>query len=364
MEVSAPARAPHTPPVPEPLPDTAESRPRRVLHSLRRSTPGGSTYADLVQAAPPPGWEQDFFTWGRALLGRYDVLHVHWPEQLVRDSRRPWLRWVRRRLLDLLLLRLRLRGVPVVWTAHNPAPHEQGSAAERRSLLRFSRRIATTIHLTAAGRGPGEPHVEVPHSHYREHFARVTTPAARATEQVPGRVLYFGIIRPYKGVESLLAAFSGLDAPGAGLRVVGHPHPGQAEVVRAACDRDHRISAVLRYVHDEELVREVRAAQLVVLPYRGQMHNSGTLLAALSLDRPVLVPRSATNTTLSERVGPGWVLEYDGDIDPQTLADALERTTVPAASAPRLTEHSPQRVAQQHRDAYEAALRATRRATA
>ena len=362
--MSAPAPAALTSPAPEVSPAPAADRPRRVLHSLRRSTPGGSTYADLVEAAPPPGWEQDFFTWGRALLGRYDVFHVHWPEQLVRDSRRPWLRWVRRRMLDLLLLRLRLRGVPVVWTAHNPAPHEQGTAAERRSLLRFSRRVATTVHLTAAGRGAGESHVEVPHSHYREHFARVTTPAARATEQVPGRVLYFGIIRPYKGVEALLQAFSDLDDPGAGLRVVGHPHPGQAEVVHAACDRDDRVSAVLRYVDDEELVREVRAAQLVVLPYRGQMHNSGTLLAALSLDRPVLVPRSATNTTLSERVGPGWVLEYDGDIDPQTLADALERTTVPAASAPLLAAHSPRRVAAQHRDAYERAVRAARRTTA
>lgn len=362
MSTTAPAA--QTPPAPEATPAATADRPRRVLHSLRRSTSGGSTYADLVEAAPPPGWEQDLFTWGRALLGRYDVLHVHWPEQLVRDSRRPWLRWVRRRMLDLLLLRLRLRGVPVVWTAHNPAPHEQGSAAERRSLLRFSRRVTTTVHLTAASRGPGEAHVEVPHSHYRQHFARVTTTAARGTEQVPGRVLYFGIIRPYKGVEALLSAFSALDDPDAGLRVVGHPHPGQAEVVHAACDRDPRISAVLRYVDDEELVREVRAAQLVVLPYRGQMHNSGTLLAALSLDRPVLVPRSATNTTLSQRVGPGWVLEYDGDIDPQTLADALERTTVPAASAPHLAAHDPQCVAQQHRDAYESALRAARRTTA
>ncbi|WP_432520419.1 glycosyltransferase [Kineococcus sp. SYSU DK006] len=331
-------------------------RELRVLHTLRRSTRGGSTYADLVESAVPPGCRQEFFSWRRALLGRYDVLHAHWPEQLVRDSRHPWLRVVRRRLLDLLLLRLAVRGVPLVWTAHNLAPHEAGTPAERRSLARFSRHVDLTVKLTSASPvSTGRRQLTIAHSHYRAHYDRVLGGPVVAAA-VPGRLLHFGIIRPYKGVDVLLDCFRRVADPSASLRVVGHPHAGQGELVEAACAADSRISALLRYVDDAELAAEITAAQLVVLPYRGTMHNSGTLLAALSLGRPVLVPRSPTNSAISRRVGAGWVLEYDGELDEHVLADALARSAVPPADAPDLSEHEPAVVAAQHRAAYDTAL--------
>ncbi|WP_345711028.1 glycosyltransferase [Kineococcus glutinatus] len=332
-----------------------------MLHTLRCNGKNGSTYADLVESTAPPGCRQEFFSWSRALLGRYDVLHAHWPEHLVRDSQRPWLRVVRRWLLDLLLLRLAVQGIPLVWTAHNLAPHEQGTPAEQRSLERFIRQIDMVIKLTPASPVQfGRRQVTIAHSHYRELYGKVLDRGVVAAP-VSGRLLYFGIIRPYKGVDVLLASFGRTADPSISLRVVGHPHPGQADVVQEACAADPRISAVLRYVDDAELVAEIVAAQLVVLPYRGMMHNSGTLLAALSLHRPVLVPRSPTNSAISQRVGPGWVLEYDGELDEHVLADALARTARPPVDPPDLTEHAPGLVAAQHRLAYEEALAERRR---
>jgi hypothetical protein len=117
-----------------------------VLHSLR--PPDGTTkYVDHMVGGAPPGVAVRFFSWTAALVARYDVLHVHWPELLIRDSRRPWMRVVKRRLLDLLLLRLWLQRIPLVWTAHNLEPHEAVTAAERRSLDRFSRRVDVAIRL-------------------------------------------------------------------------------------------------------------------------------------------------------------------------------------------------------------------------
>lgn len=69
-----------------------------------------------------------------------------------------------------------------------------------------------------------------------------------------------------------------------------------------------------RYVDDPTLAREVSSAELVVLPYR-DMHNSGTLLLALSLARPVLVPRTPNNVAVAAEVGPGWIFMYDGELD-------------------------------------------------
>ena len=318
--------------------------PLVVLHGLR--PPDGSTkYVDVVVEATPPATRLRFFSWAAALLGGYDVLHLHWPEQLVRDSRRPWRRVVKRRLVDLLLVRLALTRTPLVRTAHNPAPHEDGPRAEQRSLRRLERRVDLVIRLSPVGPVPPCSTDVIRHGHYRHLLGSHPRPPSE-----PGRLLHFGILRPYKGVGALLDAFGGTVGPAgpdAGgradvtLRVVGHPHPGQDEVVRAACARDRRITATLRHVDDAELVAEISAAQLVVLPYLGEMHNSGALLAALSLDRPVLVPRSATNTALAEEVGPGWVHQYDGPMTARVLSEALAATASPPGAPPRLLARDP-----------------------
>ncbi len=331
-----------------------------VLHSLRPPR-AASGYVDLVLEAAPEGATLRFFSWRLALAGRYDVLHVHWPELLVRDSARPWLQVVKRRLLDLLLLRLRLTRTPLVWTAHNLSPHEAGSLAEERSLERLTGQVSVVVRLdTADARAPATPGLAddaetfpIAHGHYRELYGHHPR---RASE--PGRLLHFGIIRPYKGVPALLEAFAdlagtpGRGAPDVHLSVVGHPHPGQGEVVERAAAADPRVSATLAYVGDDVLVDEICRAQLVVLPYLGGMHNSGALLAALSLDRPVLVPRSPTNTAMADEVGPGWVLQYDGDLDASVLAVALDATAQRPAQRPRLDARSGSAQRARYRAAY------------
>ncbi len=338
-----------------------------VLHSLRR--PRAATgYVDLVLEAAPVSAVLRWFSWRRALVGRYDVLHVHWPELLVRDSARPWLQAVKRRLLALLLLRVRLTRTPLVWTAHNLAPHEDGPAAEQRSLEHLTRQVDVIVRLDTAeedvmaGLATADD-VEtftIPHGHYRELYA---PHGARASE--PGRLLHFGIIRAYKGVPALIEAFTdlagpartaGAAAPDVHLSVVGHPHPGQGEVVERAAAADPRITATLAYVDDDVLVDEIRRAQLVVLPYLGGMHNSGALLAALSLDRPVLVPRSPTNSALADEVGPGWVLQYDGDISAAVLAQALSASARPPEQRPHLDARGAPAQRARYREAYDRAL--------
>lgn len=91
-----------------------------------------------------------------------------------------------------------------------------------------------------------------------------------------------------------------------------------------------------RFLDDEELVHAMTDAELIVLPYR-HMHNSGTALAALSVDRPVLVPDNEVNRALAAEVGSGWVLLFDGALTAETLSNALgsaaSRTTRPDLSA-------------------------------
>jgi beta-1,4-mannosyltransferase len=298
-----------------------------VLQSL--SPPDGTTrYVNQVVGGAPDAVTMRFFSWRTALLGRYDVFHVHWPELLIRAPR-PAKARLRRGALYALLLRARLQRIPIVRTAHNLSPHEAGHDAETRALDALDARTTLVIRLNPTT--PVEPEsraVTILHGHYRDRFSGMPQP-----ESEPGRILYFGLIRPYKGVETLLQVFRALPDPHLTLRIVGRPSSGLGEIIATEAAQDARISSVLRFVSDDELVVEVGRAELVVLPYR-EMHNSGVLLVTLSLDRPVLVPSTPSNRALADEVGPDWIYLYDGELTPEILQDSLERMRA-AGARPR-----------------------------
>ena len=269
------------------------------------------------------------FSWQTALFGSYDVFHVHWPEILVTGGSS--LKSFGRQVLTVaLLVRLRMTGVPIVRTAHNPAPHSGVSRLAARVLAAVDAQTALWIHLndeTAVGRD--RTSVVILHGHYRTWFAR-SLKSHESTPVVPGRLAFVGLIRPYKGVESLVEVFSSLARGGsAGVRptlhVAGSPRTAQiARRLEYLASLDERVSLDLRYLDDRELVDAISAAELVVLPYR-DMQNSGSALAALSLNRPVLVPANEVNRRLSEEVGPGWVYEFEHPLTVETLECTLAR---------------------------------------
>jgi glycosyltransferase involved in cell wall biosynthesis len=297
-------------------------RPLRVLQSFPEPRPTTNPYLVMLRQAldEVPGLQVETFTWRRALAGRYDVLHVHWPEILV--SGRGRLRTAARQVLfAVLLLRLRLGRTAVVRTVHNLRPHQERSGVAAWLLRRAERR--TTAHVRLNDRTPateGVPGVTVAHGHYRGWFERHPHRDPR-----PGSLVFAGLIRPYKNVPGLVAAFSAAaaDDPGLTLHVAGAPGSVEtAAEVRDATGDDDRIRLTLRHLDDAELVAAVTEAELVVLPYR-DMHNSGAALLALSLDRPLLVPDNAVTAELAAEVGPGWVHRYDGELTAETLRRAL-----------------------------------------
>ncbi|MBC7518021.1 MAG: GDP-mannose--glycolipid 4-beta-D-mannosyltransferase [Microbacteriaceae bacterium] len=355
-----------TPPGTDPLPSRP---PLTVLHSL--SAPNGTTrYIDQVVGGAPAELTVRFFSWRGALLGRYDLLHLHWPEFVVRDPSAAKA-LLRRGALRVVLVRCRMLRVPVIRTVHNLRPHEAGRPAEDRILASVDRCTAVFIRLNpttpipsgAVSSGAVSNRtvsngtvLTIAHGHYRDRFAELHCPAT-----LPGRLLYFGLIRPYKGVEDLLAVFHHITDPDLQLRIVGRPSYGLGPVVEAALLEDDRMSACLRFVSDAELVTEVGLAELVVLPYR-EMHNSGSVLVALSLNRPVLVPDSAANQALAAEVGEGWVYTYSGELNPAILEAAVHKLrSDPRSAQPELSGRDWSTIGEATYRAYLAARAALRR---
>ena len=116
--------------------------------------------------------------------------------------------------------------------------------------------------------------------------------AMRGTDDSPFRLLYFGVVRPFKGVEDLVTAFSCLpreEAVRFRMRIVGETWEGWTTPAEAIAQSSHSdlIERVDRYVTDAEVATFFGQADAVVLPYH-RSSSSGPLHIAMSAGLPVV----------------------------------------------------------------------------
>lgn len=327
-------------------------RPLRVLESVSELKPTTNPYiTQLIEALRRrDDTEVALFDFRTAVFGRYDAFHVHWPE-VTFGGAKPAGRVMRRLLTEVLMLRLALTRTPIVRTWHNTERPEGLSRWDYRLLDLFDRRTRGVIRLNdVTAPSLDVPIHTVPLGHYRVWFD-----AFPASPAVSGRVAYVGLIRRYKGVEALIEAFRSVSTPGATLAVSGRPSNAElAATLRELAEPDDRVALRLEFLDDADFVTEVTSASLVVLPFV-HMHNSSTVLAALSLERPVLVPDNEVNRRLSAEVGEGWIHTYEGELDAADIERAL---TAPAPlSPPQFVSRDWGDSARLHVDAFRAAAR-------
>jgi glycosyltransferase involved in cell wall biosynthesis len=188
----------------------------------------------------------------------------------------------------------------VIFICHNVLPHEAGGLD----------RLGTRLGL---GQGDGfiahsPEQVEqllaifpratvrcVPHPTYAVFGTdRWTKEAARqelALNPEDRLLLFFGFVRPYKGLHHLLAAMPAiLQQMEVTLLVVGEFWRGRAKTESqiAQLGLGGQVKLIDQYVPNEEIELFFAAADLVVLPYESAT-GSGILQIAMGLERPAVV---------------------------------------------------------------------------
>lgn len=231
----------------------------------------------------------------------------------------------------------RMRGIAVTFLCHNVVDHE--SSAWKRILasrvLKYgSRFIVPSVAEAERLRcllGDGSVSVH-PHPVYR-HLPPAESSVARRAER---EFLFFGVIRPYKGLDVLLEALGRVsDSVDWWLTVAGEPWEDLGPRKRRAesLGIGHRIQWIERYVSDAEAAALFERSDVVVLPYRSAT-GCGVLALALGEARPVI---ASDLPGLREQVLPGktgWLVEPE---NPAALASALveadsERTSTMRSS--------------------------------
>jgi glycosyltransferase involved in cell wall biosynthesis len=144
-------------------------------------------------------------------------------------------------------------------------------------------------------------------------------------------VLAFGLIRPYKGTDVLLEAFSRVKR--GELWIVGMPRMPMDEL-RALADRaPGRVRFVDRFIADAEIPAFMRRADLVVLPYRN-IEQSGVLYTALAFGRPLVLSSVGGFTEIGERGAARLVPPEDPDALGEAITELIaDRDTAAALAA-------------------------------
>jgi glycosyltransferase involved in cell wall biosynthesis len=143
-------------------------------------------------------------------------------------------------------------------------------------------------------------------------------------------ILFFGLLRPYKGLDVLLDAFRAVD--GAELWIAGNPRMPLAPLEEAARRADGTVRFVPRFVRDAEIPALMRRANVVVLPYR-EIDQSGVLYAALPFGKPLVLSDVGGFTEVAEQHGAAALVPPG---DPAALAAELNRLLGDDAERARL----------------------------
>ena len=306
--------------------------------------------------------EVSAFSTRKLLQDSWDVWHLHWPELLMSNPRR------RETVLKLLkfwvkLKIARFKKTKIFWTAHNIRRHERDHPLFERIFWRFFLpNLDGIISMSKSGReqlyiehpqARFIPTFVIPHGHYRGVYPD-TMSKTEAREALHIRadecvMTFLGQIRPYKGVAPLIQCFTRVRIADGRLLIAGKPMDDAAlQEVKEAAARSPGVSLFLDFLDRSEIQKFLRAADLVVLPYK-EIFNSGSAMLALSFDRPILVPALGTLPELREIAGTDWVRLYEGELSPEIMRDAIDwikrRQVGPDARAP-LEEFNWDRIAE------------------
>jgi D-inositol-3-phosphate glycosyltransferase len=142
-------------------------------------------------------------------------------------------------------------------------------------------------------------------------------------------ILFFGRIRPYKGIERLLEAYQRIAKPGSVYRLIlaGEPKKGSEEYLREVqqaigrIDGNGRIVSRIEFIPDEDMELYLKAADVLVLPYK-EIFQSGVLFLAYNFGLPVV---AADVGSFREEIieGKTGLLCKPGDVE--DLANTIEK---------------------------------------
>ncbi len=261
------------------------------------------------------------------------VAHLHWGEWAWQSRGR--FEWRRRngvKALGRFIADAERRGIVVIWTVHNLAPHESSRRSDEDGFVLLHHRATLRIFHSRHARdealeryGASGDTIVMPHGNYDGAF-----PAPRSRELVRTELglrpetrmlLCAGNVRAYKGTEVAVMAMQELARRGYQLLIAGRAEGRALAEIRRAVRGISGVRLEAGRMVAQRLADLHEAADAVLLPY-SDVTGSGALLAALTQSRAVIVtPLPYFKEILAPEPDAGVIA---ADLSPGALVRAVE----------------------------------------
>jgi len=213
---------------------------------------------------------------------------------------------------------------------HNFKPHEGiigdkqlGRFLANRSdlLVSLSDSVAEDITNTVTNKKVSRLFHPI-YDHYGDPMDKATARAELELDKDTVYLLFFGLIRSYKGLDHLIKAMALVETDRKfKLIVAGEFYQNEKKYLKLIDEKGlgDKVIIVNSYIPNEDVPRYFCASDLVVLPYK-RATQSGVVPVAIHFEVPIIVTRVGGLNEIIESAGIGMT----SDPNPESLARCLE----------------------------------------
>jgi glycosyltransferase involved in cell wall biosynthesis len=219
----------------------------------------------------------------------------------------------------------------VVWTVHNVLPHESVTSNDT-TVARYVAKIADAkiVHSSSALKQMRDYGISVentniiPAGNYIGVYLDSITPVQARHQLHVNKgdflILFFGLIRSYKGVDDLVDIFTQINALNVRLIIAGKCLDETLNHKILEAQNNSNIDYYEGFIENSDVATYFKACDIVCLPFKA-VTTSGSALLALSFGKPLIAPRTGALLDVPEDIG----YLYD-----PTTPDALRKSIAKA----------------------------------
>lgn len=259
-------------------------------------------------------------------VAKPDIIHIQWIPLVVRHP------------VELWFLRfMQKRGVKLVYTVHNILPHDTGDRY-RQTFQKVYTMVDLLVCHTKQTKSdllelfgiPEQKTVLIPFGPNIKESQPLSTSEARELLGIvtdKAIALYWGIIRPYKGLEFLLEAWKRVidQAPGSALLVVAgrgqEEYQDKIESLIVQLGLTDSVRTDFRFIPSDELPVLIQASDILVYPYK-DVTQSAALLTGMLFGRAIVATNAGGFREALEHERTALLVDYG---DCRQLGDSLTR---------------------------------------
>lgn len=236
-----------------------------------------------------------------------NILHIHWIFSIAGFNLKNKIKFLLKFLIfiiDILIVKFILR-YKIIWTIHNTYSHESfRPKIERFGRIFFSKLVNRLIvHCDQAKKviikeykvSPNKI-VVIPIGTYEDIYKNDNNKEqARKILDLNKEdfvFLYFGPIRPYKGVPDLIKCFKSIN-PNNNVKLLIIGNPLNNKIRKTILDQVKDLNSIyidFRFIPNDEIQIYMNSADVVVFPYRKILTSAGVLLA-MSFGKAIIAPK-------------------------------------------------------------------------